>query len=206
MIFNRTLDHIFSSFSSIAVLRVLQHINKGLTGREISRNAGISPRSALKALTNLENFKIVNRTIGGRDHLFILNRNHYLVNNGILPLLKSETNYLPEILSLIKRKLSKKTASIILFGSVVRKEEEVQSDLDICLVIPNKSIQSEVEKIRKELFDIISEKYATSLAVIIFSKDEFRKRGLRNQSPVNNIIKEGDVIFGKSIKLLLYGA
>jgi len=37
-----------------------------LTGREISRNAGISPRSALNALTNLENFKIVNRTIGGR--------------------------------------------------------------------------------------------------------------------------------------------
>lgn len=205
MIFYRTLDHIFSSYSSIAVLRALQYVNKGLSGREISRNAGITPRSALNALTNLENFKIVNRTIGGRDHIFNLNRNNYLVKNGILPLLESETNFLPEILSLIKRKLSKKTLSIILFGSVARKQEEVQSDLDICLVIINKSIQKDVEKTKSDLFDIISEKYGTTLGVIILTKDEFRKRGRKNLSPVNNIIKEGKVISGKPIKLLLHG-
>lgn len=206
MIFHRILDHIFYSYSSIAVLRALQHVNKGLTGREISRNAGITPRSALNSLTNLENFKIVSRTIGGRDHIFTLNRNHYIVKNGILPLLESETSFLPEILSLIKRKLSKKTVSIILFGSVARKQEEVQSDLDICLVIPDKSVQKEVEKIKSDLFYILSEKYGATLAVIIVTKDQFRKRGIKNLSPVNNIIKEGNVISGKPIKLLLYGS
>jgi predicted nucleotidyltransferase len=206
MIYHRTLDYIFSSYSSIVVLRALQHISKGLTGREISRNAGITPRSALNALTNLENFKIVNRIIGGRDHIFTLNRNHYLVKHGILPLLESELNFLPAILTVIKKKLSKKTESIILFGSVARKQEEVQSDLDICLVISDKSLEKEVEKIKSELFNVISESYGSTPAFIVFTRKEFRSRGLKNKPPVNNIIKEGVVVSGKSIKLLLYGS
>ena len=71
MIINRVLDNVLSTYSSIAVLRALLHSAKGLTGREISRNALITPKSALIALSKLTDLKIVNRVIGGRDHTFL---------------------------------------------------------------------------------------------------------------------------------------
>ena len=205
MIFHRVLNHIFSSYTNIAVLRALSFSKTGLTGREIARNCGISPKSALIALTNLENLHIVKRVIGGRDHIFTLNTGHYFVSKGITPLLNTELNFLPDILSLIKSKLSKKTISIILFGSVARKEEDIDSDLDICMIVKDKSQKTEVEKIKSELFTVISDKYGATISAILFTENEFRKRGLKNLSPINNIIKEGRLISGKPIKILLYG-
>ncbi len=205
MIFYRVFNRIFSTYSNIAVLRALQHNIKGLSGREVSRNAGITARSALNALTNLESLKLVNRTIGGRDHLFTLNRKHYLVQNGILPLLESENNFLQEVLSLIKKRLSKKATSVILFGSVARKEERTDSDLDICIVVPTKTVVKEINGIVHELFGLISENFGATLGTIILQEEEFRRKGLKGLSPANSIIKEGIQISGRPINLILYG-
>lgn len=205
MIFHRVLNHIFSSYSSISVLRALQFTKEGLTGRGISRNSGLSPRSAMIALSKLENFKIVKRVIGGKDHIFTLNKNNYLVEKVILPLLETENQFLPEILSLIKKYLEKRTISIFIFGSVARKEENISSDLDVCIVIQDNSAKKEISKIISQLFEIISNKYGATLSVITLTKKEFIKRAIKNLSPVNNIILEGILISGKSIKLLLYG-
>ena len=53
-------------------LRALIDTNSGFTGNEVARVSGMNPRSAFKALTSLENLGIVNRQIGGRDHIFTL--------------------------------------------------------------------------------------------------------------------------------------
>ena len=184
---------------------VLVFSKSGMTGREVARNSGMTPKSALKALTDLENLSIVKRSIGGRDHIFTLNRNHFLVSKGIIPLLEVEMNYLPEVMNLIKKELSKDTLGIFLFGSVARKEEGIDSDLDICFVVKNKTTKRTVEKKKTELFNVIDEKYGASLGAIIFTLDEFKKRGLKGKSPVNDIINEGILVSGKPIKLLLYG-
>lgn len=205
MIFARVFDHIFTSASHIAVLRALLYSKKGLTGREVSRYAGVSPKTALKTLTNLEELKIINRTIGGRDHLFVLNINHYLVKNGIIPLLETEKEFLPEVLSIIKKKLSKICLSIVLFGSVARKNEDIDSDLDICLIVKNKTVAKEAEKMNHQLFNIISDRYGATFSAIIFTQAEFKKRALKNSFPINNILKEGKLISGRKLEVLLYG-
>ncbi len=204
MIINRVLDDVLSTYSSIAVLRALLHSAKGLTGREISRNALITPKSALIALSKLTDLKIVNRVIGGRDHHFSLNRKNYLVINGILPLLESENQYMDVIVKLLKKYLSKKCISIILFGSVARKEEKVGSDLDICAVVQSNVQLKEIDQIRQELFYQLAEKFGITLGLTSFTQNEFRKKGLKGQPPINNIIKEGVLIFGKPIKMILH--
>ena len=206
MIFNKVLNSIFSSSSHIAVLRSLQHYKIGITGREIARLSGLSPKSALSALSSLENIKIVKRVIGGRDHLFTINRENYLVKNGILPLLQTENNILPYLLLLIKQKLSKHCISIILFGSVARNEETAESDIDICFVVQNKKSQKKIVPIIHDLQDRIFTEFGASLAPIYFTIDEFRKRAAKNLSPVNNIIKEGILISGKPIKVIAHGS
>jgi predicted nucleotidyltransferase len=204
MIINRVLDDVLSTYSSIAVLRALLHSAKGLTGREISRNALITPKSALIALSKLTDLKIVNRVIGGRDHHFSLNRKNYLVINGILPLLESENQYMDVIVKLLKKHLSKKCISIILFGSVARKEEKVDSDLDICAVVQSNVQLKEIDQIRQELFYQLAEKFGVTLGLTTFTQNEFRKKGLKGQPPISNIIKEGVLIFGKPIKMILH--
>ena len=54
MVFHRMLDEVFAARSHSAALRVLQDAARGFTGREIARQAGMTHRSALKALTRLE--------------------------------------------------------------------------------------------------------------------------------------------------------
>ncbi len=206
MIFNKTLSSIFSSSSHIAVLRALQYHKTGISGREIARLSGLSPKSALSALSSLENLKIVKRVIGGRDHLFTLNRENYLVKNGILPILQIENNYLPRLLSLIKQKLSKQCISIILYGSVARNDETPESDLDICFVLQNKKVQKNILSAIHDLQDRIFNEFGASLAPVYFTLDEFRKRASKNLPPVNSIIREGILISGKPIRIITRGS
>jgi|YelNatPaOPRAMG01_1025707.scaffolds.fasta_scaffold77154_3 predicted nucleotidyltransferase len=206
MIFNKILNSIFSSSSHIAVLRALQHHNTGISGREIARLSGLSPKSALYALSSLENIKIVKRVIGGRDHLFTLNRVNYLVKNGILPILQIENNYLPRLLSIIKQKLSKQCISIILFGSVARNDETSDSDLDICFVVQNKNVKNNILPSVHHLQDRIFNEFGASLAPVYFTLDEFRKRASKNLPPVNSIIREGILISGKPIRIITHGS
>ncbi|GBD89466.1 nucleotidyltransferase domain protein [bacterium BMS3Abin04] len=203
MIIYNFLDYVFVSPSIIKVIRVLNERVTAISGRETARLALITHRSALKALTTLESFKIVKRQVGGRDHLFTLNRENYIVSELLSVMLDSEKEFVNRIFSLIKRRLGKVTESIIVFGSVARKEETVTSDLDICIIY--KGNKKEIEILANIVFNTLNKKFAVTLAPLYLSEREFRKRAKRNDSPVNSILKEGKVISGKSIKKLING-
>ena len=160
MIFYRVLDQVLSGSSQIAVLRAMQDSKIGLSGREIARIAGISPKACLQALTNLENLSIVFRQRGGRDHFFSLNREHLLVKEGILALLDLERNYLKLLSKKIIRNTSKHSESIILFGSVARKDESIESDIDICFVYSGTSHREIISKKMEGLSLSIKREYA----------------------------------------------
>jgi len=205
MVIYKALDEVFFRWSNLAVLRALEKYAIGISGREVARVAGITAKNCFIALTDFENIGIVNRVRGGRDHLFTLNREHFLVSDAILPLLKVESEYYDTIAAYIKNNLRKKSISLIIFGSVARKEETVTSDLDLCIVNENMKQKQEVEEI---VFDIgfnAYKKYGISLSSIYFTKKEFARRAHLNKAPVNNIVKEGKVISGLSIKELING-
>jgi len=206
MKFNKLLNHVFSGPSQIAVLRALYLHKSGISGRETSRIAGISPKAALQALTGLEILKIVNRVIGGRDHLFTLNRENYIVKNGIIPLLNSENSMLDTLLANIKKHISKYSLSIILFGSVARGEEISSSDLDILIVI--KETVSE-----KEVFDKLAllrsgseEVYGVHISPLILTLKKFRKLYKSDSVLIKSLRTDGKVIYGKNINGLLNDA
>lgn len=201
MIINNILQHIFSTPSNVIVLRTLNSRLVGISGREIARISKLSTRTAQSVLANLESLGLVNRTIGGRDHLFTLNRNNKIVSKLIKYIFEFEDGFSKEIISSIKKKLSPLVSSLILFGSVARKEEESSSDFDLCIVhSKNKTkIVNTVSELRDRLYD----DYKVTLAPFYITETDFKKRAKRNQSPVNNIIKEGILITGKPIRELI---
>jgi predicted nucleotidyltransferase len=205
MIVNKVFNEIFSTYSNIAVLRELQHSKNGLTGREVGRLAGISPPSALKALMNLFDLHIINMQIGGRDHIYTLNFDNTLVKDGILPLLKLESDLMTNLSAIISKKLKGYCTSIILYGSVARKEEDIKSDFDICIVFDKSQKELKLHQLVSEL-QIEVYKYAgISLSSFYIKEDEFRTRARLQKPPVSEIIKEGIILSGKTIGEIIHG-
>lgn len=205
MIVHKILDSVFATKSNIAVLRVISKVKIGLSGREIAKQAGISAPSSLEALTMMENLNLVKRERGGRDHFFYLNRDHFIVDKIINPILNTERKYLDQIFSEIKKSLGKNSISLILFGSTARGEEKIESDLDICVVFKDSKMQRKLEEIISDIRTELLKKYGVSFAPYYITEKEFSKRFKLGKSPVADIIREGRLISGKSIKELING-
>lgn len=199
---NKILDEIFARKSNIAVIRTLKNFNTGISGREVSRNIGLAANNTLKTLTYLEDLGIVSRIRGGREHLFTLKRNNYIVDKAILPLLKVEEDFTADIKLKIKSALQKKVEAAIIFGSVARKEETELSDLDLCIITEDSDKIAEAsDKLRKQMYEIFN----VNISFLYISKKNFINKAKKNQPPIADIIKEGEIIVGQSIRRILNG-
>lgn len=184
-------------------MRVLKNHQTGLTGREISRIAGISPKTGIKALSYLEDLGVVNRIRGGRDHIFSFNRENLIVRKGILPLLESEFSYRESLLKDISAKLKRHSQGGYLFGSVARKEETISSDLDICIIYNSIANKSSLEDLVSQLKPELYKRYSVNIAPYYISELEFVRRAKKNKPPLPDIINDGIILFGKQIKQLV---
>ena len=182
MVIYKVLDNVFSTRSNIAVLRVLKEVKIGLSGREIAKQAGLSAPSALETLSTLENLNIVSRQRGGREHFFFLNREHFLVKKIIVPNLNSEKKFVESLFADIKKGLGEYASSVILFGSSARREEKIESDLDICIVFRNLSAKKKLEKIITNLSFSLYKKHGVSLAPFYISENDLDRKSIRLNS------------------------
>lgn len=203
MVINKALDEVFSTWSNVAVFRVLNKYAIGLSGREVARLVGMSAKNCLITLSALENLGLVNRTRGGRDHLFTLNRDHFLVKEGVIPLLDVEDKFVEAIFDDIKKILKKKCNSVYLFGSVARKDENVESDLDLCVIYDKEDQKDSLEDDMFDLQSLLRKKYSVNASPFYISKTHFVAKAKSNKPPIADIIKEGKLVFGNSLKRLL---
>lgn len=203
MIVHKLLNEIFSTYSNVAVLRAMQDNRQGLSGREISKKAELSAPSCFQALKKLERLKLVARQKGGRDHLFTLNFDNIALIEAIIPVLEFERNWLNRILGEIKKNLKNDSLSLILFGSVARSEENYESDFDVAIILKESKKNSMLDDKVTKLSLQLNKNFGISLSSISLSLSDFKKRAKKNLSPVNNILIEGYVFSGISIRKLL---
>ncbi|MDF1612086.1 MAG: nucleotidyltransferase domain-containing protein [Stygiobacter sp.] len=197
MIVNNVLDEIFSRWSNLSVLRALNKYNIGISGREVSRVAKTSIKNCFVALNDLEQLGLVKRIRGGRDHFFSLNRENYLVQKIIIPLFEIENNFVELIEKDLKKVFSNKCEKVFIFGSVIRKEENINSDFDVCLVYKNANQKKLIEENILEVKTYFFEKYNINLSLLIVSLKEFNEKTKSKKPPFNEIISEGIKIFEK---------
>ncbi|MBX2993049.1 MAG: nucleotidyltransferase domain-containing protein [Bacteroidetes bacterium] len=205
MVVHHPLDDLLLSWTHIAVVRPLQHAKQGLTGREIARLAGIHHRTCLDALTALESLAVVQRLRGGRDHLFSLNGEHVLVQTVLLPLLAAERGFQKDLFRQVATACRKHCVSVIVFGSVARHEETVESDLDVCLVVENNRKSIEAQERLSAIAPQLHRRFGVKLAPFIVTRSEFVRRAGKKLPPVRDILQEGVVIAGASLMEVLGG-
>lgn len=201
MVINNVLNSMLSNKSCLKVLRVLNGLSVGISGRETSRLAQISLRAAQIALRELESLHIVNKQFGNRENLFSLNRNNYLVKNIITLIFREENKFKQNIFKIITGHLKDLTESIVLFGSAARLEETVWSDLDVCIVYSKN--KREINKIISSISDKLYKEYGVLLAPFFITKKEFISRAEKRKPPLNNLLTEGKVLSGLSINRLM---
>ncbi len=200
MVIHRAYDEVLRSWSHVAVLRALLDTTVGFTGNEVARLSGMQPRSALKALSSLEELGIVRRQRGGRDHLFTLNRDHYLVAEGLVPLYQAESKLLALIEQSIATALEGHVVSALIFGSVARRQETPQSDLDICCVVKSESDKGLVQERLSSEASSLSKEFGVKLAPVYLTLQELRAKV--RSSLVRQVLKEGKTIVGKTVQEL----
>lgn len=201
MVLHRPFDEVFRSWSHVAVLRTLLDTTTGRTGNEIARMSGMQPRSALKALSSLEELGIVRRQRGGRDHIFTLNRDHFLVKNAVSALYQSERRFEEEIYSFLSSLLKGKTVAVTVFGSTARHEETSLSDLDICCIVKSENDKERMRSLLNRESSRLYREFGVKLAPIFFTVAEAKTK--KNTPLLRRIAKEGKLLSGKKLEELV---
>ena len=191
------IEIVFGSKVKVKILRIMFRFpDKTFTGRELANlTKEVSSMAVSKSMKDLTNINLVNLEHHGKSNLLKLNKNSYLFE-----LLKSL--FLAEEATIIKlkEKIKKhlnipciKTGAI--FGSVAKREENMNSDIDLFIITDNKQLTDEImEKLQKE----INMEFGNTLMPYIMTKEEFKNK--KNKSIMKNIIENNLLIIGDKLE------
>ena len=191
MKYHKFIDKIFGSRVKIDLLRTMYKLgNKKWTIRELAKFNGKDHSAINYAIKELEEMNIIYLERHGKSTLITLNNNSILTK--LLQVFDFEDNTLNEMIKDIRKILNKKVISCILFGSVARKEEKPDSDIDLLIIVKNrKPIQNLIYDKQKYFI----EKYGNILQAQIFTKKQFNK----NLPFVKTIGKDYILILGEDM-------
>lgn len=196
MILHDYLEQVLGNKGSIGVLRALVgHKGKVFTIRLLAEDAGISHTEAASTVNDLENLGIVQVQPVGKAHQVSLNKKSYVLNKIVEQIFKAEQHSLQEVIMILKKNLnSKKIISAVIFGSVARREEKEDSDIDL-LIISNDYDQA-IESVSR-IAEEISLMFHTKVSHVIFSEKQLRSK--KNSDLIRSIIKDHVLITGKEL-------
>ena len=113
-----------------------------------------------------------------------------------------KTEIISELTEILKQKFNQDLLAIVLFGSIVKGNFTATSDIDVLVVCENLIKDWRVlDKMTLELTEEIELKYATSIHMVLVSKDEI-SHSIESVSPLmleiyeaNEVIYEKDSFF-----------
>jgi predicted nucleotidyltransferase len=150
MRFHETLEDILGSKIKIRILRLFYRTKGSYTGRDIAKLIDCSPEATRKALNDLVSNGLLKLDYVGTSHNYYLNEDHMLVDKVVKKAFFAEQNSIREIARIFKEQLGDEFQKTVIFGSVAKKKERPDSDIDILVVIRNStnldSIEDQVNK------------------------------------------------------------
>jgi predicted nucleotidyltransferase len=145
---------------------------------------------------------VVDFTSHGNSFGYKLNREKWIAKKVLLPLFKSEKVFLETVIAKIKKEiegsfLKKNILSVVLFGSVHRKEDKSSSDFDIFVLIDQEGNVSSVEDEIHKIGSNIAKTYGVLLGPYLKSLASFKKD--KALSVIKSIMASNSLIYGKEL-------
>ena len=189
------MQKIFNAPSHVSILRVLNQLTQGISGRELARRAGINDRTCRLSLQRLEQLNLVVNLGTGKTKLFKLNRKHYFNQYALSSLFTKEYEYLPALIEKLKEELSKNCVWACIYGSVAQNTDYETSDLDVLIVVKDEeNIPLLEDKIATWSADIYMH-YGLSFAPVILTTDQW-KHSKQFRELKKNIIQSNIPLIG----------
>ena len=155
MIFNNYLENILGSKVKIKLVRaLLNHPNQTYSGRELARQVeGISHMAVFKSLKDLIAFNLVKVEYHGGVQLIKLNRKSCLYKP-LEFIFNYEETTRDQLIREIRKIFSKKKdmGAVVLFGSVAKGEEEIDSDIDLLIITEDKERTKDIIANNQKIF------------------------------------------------------
>lgn len=204
LLLDSPLDNILGQYSKVKILRFLIKSQAQLNGREIAKNVGLSHVKAHTALKDLTKDGIVSMRSVGSSLVYWLNEEHFLVKEIIRPAFEKEKDIFGHIVRLILKEMKPpRPLSVILFGSFAKGNASADSDIDVLIVYPHQKNKLLLARELSEADKKITLLFGNRLASVPFSIYEFQNKLKKKGAFINEIIRTGKVIYGKSISELI---
>lgn len=193
MKFNISLLDLLNSKTKIKITKFLINHRASMSEREIASVLKVSHMSVNRTLQELANVNMVNFVTIGKAHLWKVNCESYAYNvlsqllTGIFkvkePLEDLKNTLLKHLpLSLIKK--------IVLFGSIAKNLEKVDSDIDVFILVQNNTNKEKLEPLIEKLSNICIDAYGNRLSPYILTEKEIKQKKESNIiSDINNGIQ-----------------
>ena len=204
MKFTRPLDNLLGQQSKVKIIRFLVNSSAELAGREIARSVGLTQRITHASLMDLWKHGVVNMRRVGKAKLYKINKGRVLVSDGLIPLFVFENNLLKRLSALIIRKIKKFILSIIIFGSIAEGNEQPGSDIDLLIILKEKTNPQKVESALDGLSLVVSEKFGNFLSPVLLKENQFRRRYKQGDKFIKTIVARGKIIYGKTFMEVIY--
>ena len=197
MLLHTYLEGILGSKVKIKVLRVMYKFpTKVFTGRELAGHIKeVSHMAVSKSLKDMIGMNLISVEYHGASQLLSLNKNSYLFKP-----LKELFNIEEETLNYLIKRIrlyflnQKYIKSIVLFGSIVKGEELVNSDIDLLMIATNKKIaELKIAEKQREITKI----FGNVISPYIMSVSEFEKKK-KNQF-IKNVKRSHILVLGNEI-------
>lgn len=202
----RPLNAIFGAPSHIAILRALSTTTAGLSGRAVARAAGIAQQAAMDGLARLEAAGVVKRTAVGQTYSFRLNGRHRLVKEVVVPALEGEARFREGVREAIRRRVPRQVATVAVYGSVARREDTCESDLDLLVVVRNRRDTQAVQSWLGEIFAGLGDEFGVRLSPVVVGAAELARGCRTGESFYRNVMKDAEVLHGTSLGEVVRGA
>lgn len=199
---DKLLNVLTSDYKEEVLKELLDNPGYTYTVNEIAKEVSGSYNSVKNFLRELERFDIVSFQKKGGTYLLQYNldsRYHKIIKSLFVaenkPLKEAAEKYAE---NLMKEEFSEKISSIILFGSVARGTADVNSDIDILILVED---QEDVEPIKSKARNHSERKMKISneLVPVVETVEEYNENLENEERFEKNVSKDGIVLEGEEL-------
>lgn len=204
------LDEALGTRSKVRVLRLLLDQELELSGREVGRQAGIGDRTARLALDDLCELGLVHREVSPAEHRFSINRQHVLVKHGLEELFAAERRSVGQIFDRLRAacaEISRSRAADIravwVFGSAMRGEDTLASDLDVLVLVDRPDLTGAVREDLADAGRSLAESHGLDLSPVVLTTRRLREMDREGSSLTRSLRTDARRVLGDSVSEVL---
>ena len=199
MRFREFLGDILGSRVKIKIIRLfLRFPEKEFIEGEIEELLGNPHQSITYALKDMINYQLVTVRKIGRNRVYSLNRDNYIVKDILSPMFKNEAGAIQELINDMKTSLtSLKIERAVIYGSIAMAQEEFDSDIDLLVVVSDERAVKAVENALADLRNRLLIKFGNALSPIIMTTDEYEKQKKLGKGLIKSVEESGMKIIGE---------